>query len=134
VQECVGAIIVRNGEWVLLGRRSADRESYPNVWDVFGGHVEPGESHRQCLERELREELGIAVTHAYYLDTARMPGLEGDDTEYSLYVVTGWTGTPMNRQPQEHSEIRWFRIEETRHLELAAREYARLIEGVAGRR
>ena len=54
----VGAMLVRDGR-VLLGLRRRDRRVAPAVWDVPGGHVEPGESPRTALRRELREELGI---------------------------------------------------------------------------
>jgi hypothetical protein len=47
---CVGAVLVRERDddrhdaslLVLLGRREAGRAFYPDVWDVLGGHLEPG--------------------------------------------------------------------------------------------
>lgn len=130
MHECVGAVIIQH-ESVLLGRRSADRTFYPNVWDVFGGHIESGESHQQALERELAEELGIVPTGSRYLETLSVSSTTEDShIECHLYVVTGWNGTPANRQPQEHSEIRWFMLREALHLELAAPEYCRIIEGL----
>ena len=50
--EVVAALIFHTGQ-ILLGLRSAGREFYPNVWDMFGGHVEPGELPDQTLVREL---------------------------------------------------------------------------------
>jgi mutator protein MutT len=91
MSECVGAIIIQQGS-VLLGKRSANRKFYPNVWDVFGGHVESGESNRQALERELSEELGIVVADAHYIETLRIQSLEGDHMECRLFAVTHWTG------------------------------------------
>ncbi|MFC3551422.1 NUDIX domain-containing protein [Lysobacter cavernae] len=70
VHDCVGALIVHDGK-VLLGRRSADREWLPGAWDVFGGHVEAGESGPQALCRELDEELGIVPTRIEYLASPR---------------------------------------------------------------
>jgi mutator protein MutT len=129
MRECVGAIIVRQ-ESVLLGKRSANRKFYPNVWDIFGGHVESGESNRQALERELAEELGIVIAEAHYIETLSIPSLEGDHMECRLYLVTEWTGTPENQQPQEHSEIGWFPFEAAKYLHLAAPEYVRIFEDV----
>ena len=129
MRECVGAIVIQH-EAVLLGKRSANRTVYPKVWDAFGGHVESGESRRQALERELAEELGFVLTDAHYLETLRIPGsTESDDIECHLYVVTEWRGTPTNQQPQEHSEIKWFRLHQMSHLELAATQYVRIMEG-----
>jgi 8-oxo-dGTP diphosphatase len=128
MRECVGAIIIQQ-QSVLLGKRSANRTFYPRVWDVFGGLVESGESPRQALERELAEELGIILTGAHYLETLRIPSSTGGDPmECHLYLVTEWRGSPANQQPQEHSEIKWFRLNETPHLELAAPEYVRIME------
>lgn len=51
----------RRNDHVLLCHRHPQRRWYPNVWDLPGGHVEPHEDPRDALERELREELGIAI-------------------------------------------------------------------------
>ncbi|MBU8975723.1 NUDIX domain-containing protein [Lysobacter sp. MMG2] len=59
VHDCVGALLVRQDR-ILLGRRSDDCDWLAGAWDVFGGHVEAGESGEQAIARELAEELGIA--------------------------------------------------------------------------
>lgn len=38
----VGVILLKDGA-LLLGRRAQHR-SYPDCWDLIGGHVEPGET------------------------------------------------------------------------------------------
>jgi 8-oxo-dGTP pyrophosphatase MutT (NUDIX family) len=37
---------------LLLGRRADDRARLPGAWDIFGGHVEPGEDAAHALHRE----------------------------------------------------------------------------------
>ena len=32
---------------------------FPNMWDVPGGHVEPGETPEECIVREMKEEMGL---------------------------------------------------------------------------
>jgi len=54
------AIILRNHQ-VLLTRRASDQE-LAGFWEFPGGKVEEGESLKQCLERELAEELGVEST------------------------------------------------------------------------
>jgi mutator protein MutT len=132
--EIAAALIVRSGK-ILLGRRSPARKFYPDVWDVFGGHVEPGEKHEQTLIREVQEELGITPTDWTFLETTveQLPtDAEAQGTPNflvaHLYLVTAWTGMPINRQPEEHSEIRWFSLDEIRQLELADPGYPELFE------
>lgn len=58
------AVLTRPDGTVLLGQRAAGT-FYPGYWEFPGGKVEAGETPRQALVRELREELGIDVLEAY---------------------------------------------------------------------
>ena len=72
-------------------------------WEFPGGKIEPGETERQALERELEEELGIEVLAARPLGT-----FEHDYTDRSvriaLWLVTDFRGTPASRDGQA---LRW---------------------------
>jgi RimJ/RimL family protein N-acetyltransferase/ADP-ribose pyrophosphatase YjhB (NUDIX family) len=54
----VGALIKDDLGRVYVHRRTADRRLLPGVWDVVGGHVEPGEAAEEALAREIEEETG----------------------------------------------------------------------------
>ena len=123
--EVVAALIIRS-QRILLGQRSARREFYPGVWDVFGGHVEPGEQQHQTLIRELQEELGITPTGWRFLETISLPNEGSDQLTLHLYLVTDWTGTPINRQIEEHSTIGWFSLAQAAQLPLAHPTYPTL--------
>jgi 8-oxo-dGTP diphosphatase len=120
--EVVAALIIQS-QRILLGHRSARRTFYPDVWDVFGGHVEPGEQHHQALIRELQEELGITPTQWRYLEGISFPSEPSGEVTVHLYLVTHWTGTPANRQLKEHSTIGWFSLEQAAQLSLAHPDY-----------
>src|SRR5574341_1458517 len=125
--EVVAALIIQSRK-ILLGQRSATRTFYPNVWDLFGGHVEPGGQYQQTLIRELQEELGITPTQWIYLETIVLslpssPNGSSDQLTVHLYRVTDWAGTPINRQPDEHSAIGWFSLAEAAQLPLADPSY-----------
>ncbi|KAJ2252890.1 hypothetical protein GGI13_003017 [Coemansia sp. RSA 455] len=47
---------------VLLVQRAAHERSYPNEWEIPGGHVDPGKSILESLSREIYEETGLVVT------------------------------------------------------------------------
>lgn len=104
--DCVGALLLRGGPslgpFVLLGRRAPDRRWLPDAWDLFGGHVEPGETPDAALLRELAEELGVRALDWAWLDT-----LEGGDWRLRVALVRDWEGEPCNRQPAEHALIEW---------------------------
>lgn len=125
--QVVAALIIRS-QMILLGQRSATRAFYPGVWDVFGGHVEPGEQQHETLTRELQEELGITPIQWNYLETITAPSGSSanepsDQVTLHLYLVTDWAGTATNRQLEEHSEIGWFSLEQATQLSLAHPSY-----------
>jgi 8-oxo-dGTP diphosphatase len=136
---CVGAVLVRNQDrrrdappLVLLGKREAKRAYYPGVWDVLGGHLEPGETAEQALTRELREEAGVIPRAWSPLGEFReaLPGENGSIVLH-LYAVTSWTGVPRNRSPREHSEISWFAVEDACRLVLAHPAYRKILRTAA---
>ena len=128
--EVVAALIVQ-ADRILLGLRSPQRVLYPGVWDMFGGHLEPGEHHRQTLVRELQEELDITPIDWMFLETMRLPlpssaHEAADELIVHLYRVSGWSGIPVNRQPEEHSTIGWFTLAQAITLPLADPMYPAL--------
>jgi mutator protein MutT len=70
--QVAAGLLFRRGR-LLITQRPA-RSHLGGLWEFPGGKRHPGETYRQCLERELREELAIevevgerfqTVTHAY---------------------------------------------------------------------
>ena len=57
------AVLLRPDGQVLLAQRPAGKP-YAGYWEFPGGKLEPGESPRAALARELQEELGITVRRA----------------------------------------------------------------------
>lgn len=77
--EVTCAIIIHEGK-VLATRRSASMP-HPFKWEFPGGKVKIGESPEKCINREIREELGIAikveqlmpsVLHSYDYDSIKL--------------------------------------------------------------
>ena len=111
-----------------MGHRSPERRWYPDVWDIPGGHVEPGEDEPGALARGLREEVGVVPRGPVPL--AR---LEDGGLCPSLRVVRGWDGEPRNLQPHEHDELRWVTAAGLPELRLAHPAYLGVLQrAVAG--
>ncbi len=112
-----GGILIQNGK-ILLGRRKSDR-LYPDIWDIFGGHIEEGECLEETLRRELEEELGIEITKSEFLEKYQdKDPTYGRDYIHNIFIVQDWKGEPFNRNPREHESIAWFAKEECRHLKM----------------
>jgi 8-oxo-dGTP pyrophosphatase MutT (NUDIX family) len=128
VHHVVAGVLVR-GDRVLLGHRSPSRRWYPDVWDVVGGHVEPGEDERAALLRELREEIGVEATEVYDEPVLRV---EDGELLLTVHVVRAWAGEPRNVEPEEHDDLRWVSADEVCALRLAHPSYAGLVQRLVG--
>jgi 8-oxo-dGTP diphosphatase len=127
---CAAAMLVRDSK-ILLGKRAPGQLLYPDVWDLPGGHLEAGESVDQALIRELMEELGIVPTR--FVPLGKFDELNPEKygaQQYHVYLVTEWSGLIVNRQPHEHSEIRWVSLETAHQLELADPRYPGLFRRI----
>jgi 8-oxo-dGTP diphosphatase len=91
-------VILDDRDRVLISRRATDAHQ-GGLWEFPGGKVEPGESLREALARELREELDIeihgsepllAISHDYR-DKAVL---------LDVHVVRGFSGQPRGLQDQ----------------------------------
>ena len=94
----VAAALFDDGGRVLIAQRPAGK-ALAGRWEFPGGKVTAGESERDALRRELREELGIEIiaarpfmrlTHAY----------EERDVELSLWIVERFSGSPRSLDAQ----------------------------------
>ena len=94
-----------DGQEFLLAQRP-EGKVYAGYWEFPGGKVEPGESVREALIRELQEELGITVT-------ACSPWLTKQFTyphatvRLHFWRVTAWDGEIGITAPLEHAAVNW---------------------------
>ena len=106
------AILYRDRN-ILLGHRTSRVRTYKNTWDVLGGHVEVGETIDQALIREVQEEISITPTSFSLIGKLNEPNPEiNKPAVYYIYKVTAWDGGEPTMLGDEHSEVRWFPIEE----------------------
>src|SRR5215472_522168 len=95
IKQVVAALIVRNGK-ILICQRTR-HQPMPLKWEFPGGKIEPGESPKTALERELEEELGVVprigrevalITHRYR---------SGIAVELRFFLVERYSGELENR-------------------------------------
>ncbi|MDQ0746823.1 8-oxo-dGTP pyrophosphatase MutT (NUDIX family) [Streptomyces africanus] len=101
----VGAI-VHGPRGLLLGRHRH------GTWELPGGTVEPGESLRETVVRELREETGLDARP----EDVRLLGTLLDDAGGVVRVtvaarVTAWRGEPSDQPGESVGRWRWFALD-----------------------
>lgn len=86
-----GALFDADGR-VLIAQRP-EGKALAGRWEFPGGKIGPGEEARAGLERELREELGVAVHEAERL-VRYSYAYPGQVVRLDLWLVSAWSGDP----------------------------------------
>ncbi|MEO1366911.1 MAG: (deoxy)nucleoside triphosphate pyrophosphohydrolase [Acidobacteriota bacterium] len=97
----VGAAIVR--PYLCLVARRAAHVPHAGCWEFPGGKVEPGESPRDALAREIREELALTVDVGPFLGRGVAPQ-PGRTIVLDVYRCR-WTAGSL--QLRDHDAVRW---------------------------
>ena len=92
--QVAAAVIERDGRILIGQRKRGSRHSLK--WEFPGGKIEPGETPRAALERELREELAIQAVIGEELDCYDVQYPGGVLTHLFFYRVTEFSGEPQN--------------------------------------
>lgn len=98
IVEVVAAVILRPDGQFLLTRRPGGK-IYSGYWEFPGGKVEKNESLLHALERELWEELGIQLRHAYPWIT-RVFTYSHATVRLHFFRVVEWEGKLSPREKQ----------------------------------
>ncbi|GAB2951528.1 hypothetical protein GCM10027280_44910 [Micromonospora polyrhachis] len=106
---CAGALIVDDDGRIFFQRRSPHRRLFPNVWDIVGGHLEPGEDTEDALHREVTEETGWTVSHVLGLvGEYRYTGNDGiERIEVDFLIRVDGDLTRPCLEVGKHTEFRW---------------------------
>ncbi|MEX2526266.1 MAG: (deoxy)nucleoside triphosphate pyrophosphohydrolase [Gemmatimonadota bacterium] len=116
----LAAVIRRNHRYLLCLRPPGKRHG--GLWEFPGGKLDAGESEREGVTRELREELDVEVTAVgEVMFSRRDPG--------SAFVIH-FLQVEIRGEPRalEHSQVGWFTVEEASRMRLAPSDAAFLKE------
>lgn len=102
IVEVAAAVLQRADGSFLLAQRPVDK-IWAGYWEFPGGKLEQGESARDALVRELREELGIEV-HTTYPWLTRVFTYPHATVRLHFFRVTAWSG---ELHPHEGQQFSW---------------------------
>lgn len=104
------ALLERDGKVLFVLR--ANTGFMDGKYGLPAGHVEEGESFSQAAVREAKEEVGISLSADDAIPMIAMQRLsEGDVRVDVFFEFKNWTGEPINNEPDKHSEIAWFSLD-----------------------
>lgn len=99
----VAAGIIVREEKILICRRRPD-QPMALKWEFPGGKIEPGETAKQALIRELNEELGITAAVDRSVAHIRHTYRSGGVIDLEFFLVRSFEGPLTNRI---FHELRW---------------------------
>ena len=115
----LGYVFAPGGMEVLLihrNRRLGD--AHLGKYNGLGGKLEANEDAAAGMRREIREEAGIECLDLSLRGTISWPGFgkSGEDWFGFLFVVTRFSGAPLERNPE--GTLVWVEIERVEELSL----------------
>ncbi len=97
----VAAAVIRKDNRIFATERGYGE--FKDMWEFPGGKIENGESGREALVREIREELDTTVDVGEYIDT-----IEYDYPSFHLSMECYWCTVREGRLTLlEHENARW---------------------------
>jgi len=103
-------LVMSKDEKVLLLRRFNTGYQDGN-YSLVAGHLDGGETTKQCIIREASEEAGIMVSPKD-LDVIHVMHRFSPDREYfDIYLRTEkWSGDITNMEPDKCDELKWYNM------------------------
>ena len=101
---------------LLFQLRSPDKDLFPDLWDITGGHVSAGESYEVAAVRELEEELGVSATVNDLTPLLIQKNKEiGNEYQKVFLLRCHQTVDTFRLQEEEVSDIRFISLSDLRN-------------------
>lgn len=107
------SVLIHRGK-ILLCQRS-EQMKLPLKWEFPGGKVEANESPRNCIIREIQEELDLKIYVHHQLNT-----IIHNYSDFSLSLIPFiCTCSNINYVLKEHKDAVWCSIDDIKNFDLA---------------
>lgn len=106
-----GIALLNDKNEVLLMKRGGDAKNERNYWTLPGGKVDFGETLKDAVIREAKEELGVnvEVTDQLPAHDHILPE-EGQHWVTNVFLGKITSGEPVICEPHKCEEIEWFSL------------------------
>ncbi len=109
----VGIILKKDNQVLLVQRHNTNWMS--GYWNFPGGLLEADETLTVAAARETEEEVGIIVNPSDFVLShilhVRANNKNTQDIIGFYFVSEKWNGTPINKEPDRHSNVAWFDLD-----------------------
>ncbi|GAC1417928.1 MAG: NUDIX domain-containing protein [Actinomycetota bacterium] len=113
VPTCTAAAVVLHDGKLLMAKRA--REPGRGLWTLPGGRVESGETLREAVIREVREETAIEIEPDGLIGIVERIVRADDGSVEFHYIICDFVATPRSFKEQagdDASEVRWVPVGE----------------------
>lgn len=105
-----GAVIMQNDKILLLKRVRAPEAEH---WGIPGGKVDWLETLEQAVTREIMEEVGLRLESLELLvNVNQIDADKGEHWVAPVYLVKSFTGQAVVQEPEKHSGMDWFTLDQ----------------------
>lgn len=111
------AVVIYKKKILLLLRDNIPGLKDANKWSLPGGILEPGETHKEALERELKEEINIVPQNVKYIGSLRFLFL----FKHSFFIVRLTTREFRKvKLGNEGQKLGWFKVKDLENVNLGS--------------
>jgi len=110
-------ILEKDNKIILLKRQNTGFSD--GYWALPGGTHETCETFEQTLIREIKEEINIIVKSEDLTLTSILLHPKPDNAKFEApekfgfyFATNSWTGDLNNNEPDKHSDMQWFAIDD----------------------
>lgn len=103
--------ILKDKDLYLAIKRNENDQLYPGAWEFPGGHLEVGETVKEGLKRELKEEIGFDLEFEpkitnYYDEVKEKDGklIHNLEIDFIIEVDSSKINVTLS---EEHSDYKW---------------------------
>ncbi len=102
-------VLTKDGKVLLLRRFNTGYQD--GNYSLIAGHLDGGETTKQCIIREASEEAGIVISPKDLEVVHTMHRFSPDREYFDIYLRAGkWTGNITNMEPNKCDELKWYQV------------------------